>query len=178
LLFALAIAVPIITAILNYGFWEGGLGARYRVISPFRIEQVSGGFAWRFFEWHIFGGNGAVTSVDRILADLGFPLSFAQDVTGLIDFGNPTPFHIFAILAGAAFFFRKPRVITFSRKVLVAGYLSAVGAFLLFPMMFGVVGIICGVLALRSGRKKQGIALIVISAIPVLLFVGSLMVNS
>jgi hypothetical protein len=170
-LLVVAIAVPFITAILNYEFWNGALPARYNVVSPWRIEQVSGDFAWRFFEWHILGGNGVVTSVDRILVDLGFSLSAAQNVTGIIDFGNPTPFHIFVILVGIAMLLSKPRRFLFGRRIIAVGYLCDLGAFLLFPIMFGVMGIICGVLTLKNNNRRHGLALIAISAILVILFI-------
>lgn len=94
----LAFLAPVVTGIYNSGSQKAVVN-----FTPDHMEQISGSFAWRFFEWRIFGGNGDVSSFDESLMDtFRMRLSTAQAISVLTDITHPTPFHFclfFSIIA-------------------------------------------------------------------------------
>jgi len=86
-LLAVSLLVPVLTAILNAGSETAYiLDNRGRVPGEFgysKVLGVRGGFAWRFFEWHIFGDS--VTAIDWFLID-----AFGLLPSAIIDVFNPT----------------------------------------------------------------------------------------
>jgi hypothetical protein len=89
-----ALLVPLLITIV-----DPGPGEAFVDVTPTHIEQVSGGFNWRFFQWHIFGGNGDVTKFDWFLMKtFHIHASAAQNIDAFVNVANPTPFLIFFLL--------------------------------------------------------------------------------
>ena len=96
--FALALSVPILSAIFSKWSGRGEI-----VAGPTHMEQISGSFAWRFFQWHIIGGNEMINGFDFFLYDtFGIPMSDARTIGGLIDVTHPTLFQVFIVFVIAA----------------------------------------------------------------------------
>ena len=86
---ALAVSVPLLTAILNKvpdpntGMWSVDR-TKLLEVGPTYMRVIGGTFTWRFFEWQIFGSN------DVPIGSGGGALSF-------VNIFNPTLFHVFLL---------------------------------------------------------------------------------
>ena len=91
ILFILAVAVVILTAVVS----SGGNNVQVRV-TPTDIEQLSGGFLWRFFHWGIVQGSKDTGLMLHLNFNWGIPFGTAR----FLDVTNPTPFAIALALVG------------------------------------------------------------------------------
>jgi hypothetical protein len=113
LAFAIVVALAPTNSALNAKFDPSGgyrQGHFVVIADPHFIEQVTGTFAWRFFDWGIIKGNGHVSDFMWWLHDT-FNLRLAT--VAHFDVTNPTPCMLFVILlifAGVSFIaIRKPQ---------------------------------------------------------------------
>ncbi|MGA2608456.1 MAG: hypothetical protein ABSH01_13500 [Terriglobia bacterium] len=86
---ALAISVPILTAILNKvpdlntGMWSIDR-TKLIDVGPNYMRVIGGTFTWRFFEWQIIGSNNV-------------PIGSGGEVLNFVNIFNPTLFHVFLL---------------------------------------------------------------------------------
>jgi hypothetical protein len=93
LCFGLALAIPILTAILNPALPGGTVGMI--TVGPTSMVQQSGSFAWRFFQWHIFGDNDVITRFGLALNDtFGVDVETGSEIGNLVNVFFPTLFHL------------------------------------------------------------------------------------
>lgn len=86
---ALALSVPLLTAILNKvpdpstGMWSIDR-TKLIEVGPTYMRVIGGTFTWRFFEWQIFGNNNV-------------PIGSGGEALNFVNIFNPTLFHVFLV---------------------------------------------------------------------------------
>jgi len=86
---ALAVSVPLLTAILNKvpdpntGMWSIDR-TKLLEVGPTYMRVLGGTFTWRFFEWQILGSNNV-------------PIGSGEGILNFVNIFNPTLFHVFLL---------------------------------------------------------------------------------